>query len=163
MRWIYFHFNTAFSKDIGGYKSTGTAHWRNKNSLWKCFISVLSILQPERTGIKTLQIFGFVYSLECIMLKSKLKLRAVPQWPLFFFLTTIWYLWQWNNTRKYKYILADFSVVSSYKVESSCAPKSEKVDLFVYVLICIFIILNTFINLIFSFEPSLLLLYFDNK
>lgn len=56
-----------------------------------------------------------------------------------------------------------FSVVSSYKVESSCAPKSEKVDLFVYVLICIFIILNTFINLIFSFEPSLLLLYFDNK
>lgn len=41
--------------------------------------------------------------------------------------------------------------------------KSENVDLFFHVLIHIFIILNTFINLILSFEPSLGLLYFDNK
>lgn len=44
---------------------------------------MLSVLQPERTGIQTSQIFGFVYSLECTILKNKIKLRAVT---LLFFL-----------------------------------------------------------------------------
>lgn len=89
MRWIYFHFNTAFSEDTRGYKSTGATHYRNNNGLWKCISCVLSILQPGRTGIKTLQIFGFVCSLEHIMLKNKIQGNDFIFFNYHFIFTTI--------------------------------------------------------------------------